>query len=130
MVSEDAPLLDHLATMGIQQAEVAVAVANVDAGGNVVVVGHGQRVLLPVWSAFWTYDLLLMSIVGSTRSIISAFSSHLDRGYAPIDRGRANADLSARTGGAVSPGDVPAGWLRNQALRLRRGPPCRRRRCN
>src|SRR3712207_1794654 len=43
MIGEDAPLLDHLATLGVQQAEMSVAVADVDAGGNVVVVlGHGR----------------------------------------------------------------------------------------
>ena len=48
MVGKDASFLDHLATLGIQQAQMAVAVADVDAGGNVVVVvGHGAGVLLP-----------------------------------------------------------------------------------
>src|SRR5215211_6790816 len=41
-IGKDASLLDHLTTVGVQQAQMAVAVADVYAGGNVVVVGHGR----------------------------------------------------------------------------------------
>jgi hypothetical protein len=81
MIGEDAPLLDHLATLGVQQAEMAVAVADVDAGGNVVVVlGHGRSP--PSCGSALDLRSSTCVIVGFARSIISAFSSHLDRGYA------------------------------------------------
>jgi hypothetical protein len=79
MIGEDAPLLDHLATLGVQQAEMAVAVADVDAGGNVVVVlGHGRSP--PSCGSALDLRSSTCVIVGFARSIISAFSSHLDRG--------------------------------------------------
>src|SRR5215218_11455837 len=79
-IGKDASLLDHLATVGVQQAQMAVAVANVDAGGNVVVVGHGRSP--PFCGSALDLRSSTCVIVGSARSIISAFSSHLDRGYA------------------------------------------------
>src|SRR5215218_5281445 len=81
MIGEDATLLDHLATLGVQQAEMAVAVADVDAGGKVVVVlGHGRSP--PSCGSALDLRSSTCVIVGFARSIISAFSSHLYRGYA------------------------------------------------
>src|SRR5215218_3427398 len=56
---------------------MAVAVADVDAGSNVVVLGHGRS--SPSCGSALDLRSSTCAIVGSVRSIISAFSSHLNR---------------------------------------------------